>query len=108
MLPRGGVNQLRGNSYLVVSLPYAAFQDVTHPHLPTHVLHFHRLAFVGEGRITSDDKEAGDSGEVGGEHFGDAVAEVVLLWVFAHVVERQHDDGGLVRQGQRRWRSPRT
>ena len=40
--------------------------------------------------------------EVSGEVFGDAVAEIVLLGVVTHVDKGQHDDGGLVGQGQRR------
>ena len=43
-------------------------------------------------------------GEIGGEDFGEAVAEIVLFGVFAHVDEGQHDDGGFVGQRKRRWR----
>ena len=96
----GGVDQLRGDPHLLVRFLHAAFQHVAHAHLFPHVLHLHRFAFVGEGRVAGDDKETGDAGEVAGEHFGDAVAEVVLLGVFAHVVEGQDDDGGFV--GQRK------
>ena len=39
-------------------------------------------------------------GEVGGDVFGDAVAEIVLLGIVAHVGEGQDDDGGFV--GQRK------
>ena len=39
---------------------------------------------------------------VGGEVLGDAVAEILLLGVVAHVDEGQHDDGGFVGQRQRR------
>ena len=39
-------------------------------------------------------------GEVAGDVFGDPVAEILLLRVFTHVVERQDDDGGLVGQGK--------
>ena len=31
-----------------------------------------------------------------GQVFGDAIAEVVLLGIFAHVDKRQHDDGRFV------------
>ena len=37
--------------------------------------------------------------------FGDTVAEVVLLGIFAHVVEGQDDDGGFVGERKRRRRS---
>ncbi len=67
-------------------------------------LHIRGFAFVGESGVAGDDKQAGYAGEVTGEHFGDAVAEIVLLWVATHVVKRQYDDGRFVGQGQRRWR----
>ena len=54
------------------------------------VLHFHGFTFVGEGRITGDDKETRDLGEIAGQHFGEAIAEVFLLRVFAHVDKRQN------------------
>ncbi len=72
-----------------------------------HVLYLHRFAFVGEGRVAGDDKQAGDLGEVTGEHFGEAVAEILLLGVSTHIDEGQHDDGGLVGQGQRSGRGLR-
>ncbi len=55
-------------------------------------MHLHRLAFVGEGGVAGDDKQAGDLGEIAGEHFGEAVAEVLLVGVFAHVDEGQDDE----------------
>ena len=100
MLSCRGIDQLRGDPHLVVRLAYAAFQHVLHPQLSAHVLHLHRLAFVGEGRVTSDDKEAGDLREVRRNVFGDAVAEILLLGIITHVGEGQHDNGGFVGQGQ--------
>ena len=44
-------------------------------------------------------------GEVSGQVFGDTVAEILLLGITTHVDEGQHDDGGLVGQGQRRRRA---
>ena len=79
---------------------HAAFQHIPHAHLPTHVLHLHRFAFVGKRGVAGDDKETGNLGEVGGDVFGDAIAEIVLLGIVAHVDEGQDDDGGFVGQGQ--------
>ena len=98
----GGIDQLRRDPHLVVSLAHTAFQHIPHAQLLAHVLHLHRFAFVGEGRVASDDKQAGELGEIGGEVLGDAVAEILLLGVVAHVDEGQHDDGGFVGQRQRR------
>ena len=85
--------------YPIAGFLYAAFQGVAYAQFASHVLDIRRLAFVGEGGVAGDDKEAGDAGEICGEDFGDAVAEVVLFGIFAHVVEWQHDDRGLIGQG---------
>ena len=97
-----GIDQLRRDPDLIVCLADAAFQHVAHTHLPTRILHLHRLALVGKRGVASDDKEAGDLGEVSGNVLGDAVAEILLLGIVAHVDEGQHDDGGFVGQGKRR------
>ena len=96
----GGVDQLRGNSHLVVRLAHAPFQHIAHAHLPAHVLHLDRLAFVGERGVAGDNKQTRDLGEVTGDIFRDSVAEVVLLGIFAYVDEGQDDDGGFVGQGK--------
>ena len=96
----GGINQLRRDPYLVFGLTYAAFQHVPHAHLPTDVLYLDGFALVRERRVAGDDKEAGDAGEVAGEVFSDAVAEIVLFRIVAHVGEGQDDDGGFVGQRQ--------
>ena len=96
----GGVDQLRDDAHLIAGFLHTAFQHVAHAQFFPDVLHVGGFAFVGEGGVTRDDKQVGNAGEVTGEHFGDAVAEVVLLGVFAHVVKGQDDDGGFV--GQRK------
>ena len=40
--------------------------------------------------------------EAAGEVLGETVAEILLLGIFTHVDERQHDERGFVRQGKRR------
>src|SRR5262249_33337998 len=64
---------------------------------------FGKTRIVGEGRITGDDKEARDLGKIAGEDFGEAVAEILLLGVFAHVDEGQDDNRRLVGQRKRCW-----
>src|SRR5262249_50227020 len=73
-----------------------------------NVVDVDRFALVGEGGVAGDDKQAGETGEVGGEDFGDAVAEVVLLGILAQVIEGQDNNGGLVGEGQRRGGGFRT
>jgi hypothetical protein len=55
------------------------------------------FAFVGEGGVAGDDEQTRNAGEIAGENFRDAIAEVVLLGIFTHIVEGQDDDGGLIR-----------
>ena len=54
------IDQLCRDPDLIVRFTDAAFQHVPHPHLSTHILHLYGSAFVGERRITGDDKETGD------------------------------------------------
>ncbi len=96
----GGVNQLRHNPHLIARFLYTAFQHVAHAQFFPDLLYVHCLALVGERRVAGDNEETGNAGEISGEDFGDAVAEIVLLGIVAHVVERQDDDGGLI--GQRK------
>ena len=51
----------------------------------------------GERRIAGDDKELPKFGESGDDVFRDAVGEIFLFRVAAHVLERQHCNRRLVR-----------
>ena len=98
MAAGGSINQLRDDAHLIGGFLHTAFQYVAHAQFLPNVLYVCRFAFVGERRIARDDKQAGDAGKITGEDFSDTVAEIILLRVFTHVVKRQHDDGGLIRQ----------
>src|SRR6266851_5865848 len=98
MIARGRIHQLRGDAHLVIGFTYASLQYVLHPQFPTYLLHFYRLAFVGEGGGPGDNEQVRESGEGGGQVIGDAIAEIFLLGVVTHVDEGQHGDGGLIRQ----------
>ena len=100
MTASGGVNQLRDDAHLIARFLHTAFQHIAHAQFFPNVLYVHCLAFVGERGVTGDDEQTGNAREIAGEHFGDAVAEIVLLRVSTHVVKWQDDDGGLVRQRQ--------
>ena len=49
-------------------------------------------ALVAETRIAPDDEQAGDLAEIGDDVFGNAVRKILLLWIPAHVVEREDCD----------------
>ena len=93
----GCIHQSSRDPYLVAGLAHTAFQYILHPQFLAHLLKRHRLALVSESGIAGDNKETGKPGEVGDQVIGDAVAEIFLLAVPAHVDEGQHGNRGLVR-----------
>src|SRR5229473_376846 len=103
MVAAGRIHQLRGYPYGVGSLAHAAFQYVLHPQFATYILHFCCFALVGEGRRARDDKEVREPGESSNKVVGDAIAEIFLVAVAAHVGEGQ--DRNRRRVGQ--WESGR-
>ena len=57
--------------------------------LVSHLFDVWRFAFETEGGVARDNRQRRDLGEVGDDVLADAVAEVLLLRVIAHVGERQ-------------------
>src|SRR6516162_2960076 len=102
MRPGFGIDQLPGNADPVAALAHRAFKDIAHAEFATDLLHIDSLSFVREGRIAGDDKEPADARERGDNFLDHAVGEIFLLWITAHVLERQYRDRRLV--GQREWR----
>src|SRR5216683_7148765 len=101
VIARGRIHQLSRDAHLVVGPAYTSFQYVLHPQLLADILHFYRFALVGEGGGPGDNEEVRESGERGGQIIGDAVAEIFLLAIPAHVGEGQHGNRGLVGQWER-------
>src|SRR3984893_2001601 len=100
VIARGRLHQLSRYARLVVGPAYTSFQYVLRPQLLADILHFYRFALVGEGGGPGDNEEVRESGERGGQIIGDAVAEIFLLAIPAHVGEGQHGNRGLVGQCQ--------
>ena len=94
------VDQLRGDAHPVVHLAHAAFEQVLHAEPRRHLVDVDVLSLVGEGGVARDDEQRRDLREIGDDVLGDAVAEIVLLRVAAHVDEGQHRDRGLVRRSR--------
>jgi len=103
LIARRRVDQLHRDPDTLVRFLHAPFQHVPHAHLATDVLHFYCFAFVSEGGVASDDQETRDFGEIASEHFGQTVAEVVLLGIITEIHQRQDYERGFLGQGQR-WR----
>ena len=80
--------------------PHTAFEDVAHAEAPPDLADVDVLAFEGERGIARDDEELRELRQRRDDVFRDAVGEIFLLRVAAHVGEGQHGDRGLA--GQRR------
>ena len=102
MRPARSIDQLRGDADPLRRLAHAAFEHVTHTQLATDLLHIDGPALVGKARIARDHEQPPDVAERGNDVLDDAVGEIVLLRIIAHVLERQNRDRGLVRKGRTR------
>src|SRR4051812_9496228 len=75
-------------------LPSSTYLTQLAPYLP----YVHRPSLVREGRVSCDDEEPFGAAQRSDDVLDETIAEIVLLRVAAHVCERQHRDGWLVRQ----------
>ena len=87
-------DQLAGDADAVAGLADTAFEDVRHTESLGDLANVGVLALEGEGGGTGDDAQIGDVRQHVDDLFGQAVAEVFLLLVAAHVGEGEHGDGG--------------
>ena len=91
---------MRGDADAVAGFAHAAFKHVAHAEFAPDLLHIDRVPLVGKGAVARDDEEPSDLGQRGDDLLHRAVGEILLLWVAADVLERQHRDRGLVGQWQ--------
>ena len=97
---RGSIDELSGDAKAIATAPDATLQHISHAKLAPDLTHIDRLAPVGERRIARDHEQRAAARQRDNHLLRHAVGEVVLLRVSAHVRERQHSDGGLVRKSQ--------
>ena len=95
------VVELRRDAHTVAVLTHAAFDYVTDSELLPDLLDVDGLALKSKRRVARDDEEPTQLGKGGDEVLADAVREILLLRIVAHVDEGQHCDGGTVGQRQR-------
>ena len=81
------IDQLHGDANPATCLPDAPLKDVSDIQLAGSLNDFNGFAFEGEGGIPSDYENGRNLGEVGDNVLGDAVTEVLLFWIAAHVGE---------------------
>ncbi len=96
------IDQLRGDSHPVPHLAHAALKHVADAKGLGHVRHGDRCLLVDERRVAGDHVQLGQPREVRNDVLADAIGEILLFGIAAHVVERKHGDGGFVGNGRRR------
>jgi hypothetical protein len=100
MRARRRVDELRGDAYALRRLADAAFHHVAHAQFAADLLDVRGVPFVSEARIARDHEQPTHVTQCGDDVLDDAVREVLLLRVIAHVLEGQHGDRRLVRKGR--------
>ncbi len=96
------VDELGRNADPLGRFAHTALQHIPHAEILTHLLHLHGLPLIGKHRRTRNHEHAGNLGEGRDEILGHAIAEILLLRVVTQVRQREHGDGRLVRECERR------
>ena len=91
---------MRGNADAVAGLAHAPFEHARNTELAPDRADILPGALVLEGRRAGGDAQVGDSREGTDELLGDALAEVLLVAIGAHVDEREHRHGGRRARGR--------
>ena len=100
----GDVVELRRDAHAVAALAHAALDHIADAELLGDLLHVDGLALVDERRVARDHEEPAQLGQRGDDVLADAVGEILLLRIAAHVDEGKHGDGRPVGQRQGRAR----
>ena len=95
-----GIDELRRDAHAIAGLADAALEHEAHAQVASDLLHLDRPALVAEGGVARDHEQGRNLREVGDQVFGHAVAEIFLLRIAAHVLERQDGDRWFVGQAQ--------
>src|SRR5689334_3204444 len=90
MIAAFAVDQLGIDSDAGARLANAALQHMADTELRRDLADVDGLPFECEGSVPSDHTQSGDLRQVGCDVLADPVAEIFLLGVAAHVLERQH------------------
>src|SRR5258708_997882 len=86
------VHQLSRDAHAIDVASDAAHHEIADPKLASNLLHIKMRSLVLERRMLGDDEKSGEFRQAGDEVLGDAIAEIVLLRIAAHVGERKHSN----------------
>src|SRR6266850_7161457 len=92
----GRGDELRGDADAIAGLAYAAFKDMRHAKRLSDPPDVGLPALERERRRACDHFQPGDPRQGVDDVLGKAVAEVLVLFVPAHILERQHGDRRLL------------
>ena len=87
-----GNDELRSDPHATAHLSHAPFQNMADLEFARDSRHIDVLALVHKGTVAGNDRQRRDLAQVGNDVLGDAVAEVFLFGIAAHVGERKHAD----------------
>src|SRR6476620_5525961 len=94
------IDKLRIDTHPLSRPANAALQDVADAELAGDLLHVDRSILVGECGVAGDHEQPPDARELGDQILGNAVGEVALVAIRAHVGEGQYDQRGLLGQNE--------
>src|SRR5262245_57562301 len=89
------VDKLPSNPHSVSGLPDAAFEDVAHTKLSSHLLHIYSPTLVGEAGVSGDYEEPAHPRQGSDDLLNDPIREILLIAVATQVVKWQNGDGRL-------------
>jgi hypothetical protein len=93
-------DELADDAQTVTGLAHASFQNIAYAELAPNLAHVDRSPFVGEGRVACDHEQCLAVRQAGDDFLDQAVDEILLLGIAAHVLKGQHGNRWFV--GQRR------
>ncbi len=102
MASGGDIVELHCDAHSVAAPAHAALNNVADAEFRRDLFHMDGFVFVHEGRVACDHEEPAQLGQRGDYVLTDAVGEIFLLYVAAHVYEGEHGDCGAIGQRQGR------
>jgi hypothetical protein len=93
------INELDRDPDPAFFLAHTAFKHIAHTKLSAHLLHADSLALEDERRVRAMTKRSGILERPVMISSVDAVAEILLLGIAAHVVKGENGNGGLIGKG---------
>src|SRR6266404_3768856 len=94
------IYELAGDADFACGFSHAPFQHVANTELASDLSDVRGATLIGKARIARDHEQRLEVRKRGNNVLDDAVGEVLLLRIAAHVLEGQHGDRGLVGQSE--------